>query len=520
MPLLFRSSQSDSVRLSDLIQNPRMSGLAFESAEVLESLHRDYERWTELKWDLLCPKACASGLESPSSPLCSLIELGRERRKGTQRELRQIRNRRIQAGVQSMRKAKLKELEDLSESDLISVFRKLPRYRDVHKAASLAITQETCLPSALFLAFGIRMEAEFPKQEFKDKTTHFYERAIQCGNDASAVQAAYRLGLMQIWEENYEKADSILSRIQDHPLVSDFRMRTLYWRNYCARKLGRIGQQFHLSDLLVREYPLSLHALLVPASEGELQEPWDYHSDPEVHLRSTVDPSLTPWIQTIEFLISKGHVSTAEALLERAQNRALKTEPSFQIYWATLLQRLGNELNSFQLLASAFKMDSDLLSENTLGLMYPLIRWEEVEELSQTLDPFLVLSIIRQESAFDEDARSPAGAQGLMQLQPPTARRFQRVSKRQLYDPRVNIKIGVTYFSYLLQQNQGEAGFALAAYNAGPQRMKQWLKRYPIENRILFFDLLPIRETRDYVSSIARNYFWYHRLYGYKRKKP
>jgi soluble lytic murein transglycosylase len=65
-----------------------------------------------------------------------------------------------------------------------------------------------------------------------------------------------------------------------------------------------------------------------------------------------------------------------------------------------------------------------------------------------------------------------------------------------------------------LKVHQGETELALAAYNAGPERVKQWLKRYPIKNRLLFLDFLPIRETREYVSSITRNYYWYLKIYG------
>jgi soluble lytic murein transglycosylase len=74
--------------------------------------------------------------------------------------------------------------------------------------------------------------------------------------------------------------------------------------------------------------------------------------------------------------------------------------------------------------------------------------------------------------------------------------------------------LGVKFFSSLLDRFSGDAELALAAYNAGPERVDSWLKRYPVANRALFVDLIPFRETRDYVSLIARNYYWYQALYG------
>ena len=70
------------------------------------------------------------------------------------------------------------------------------------------------------------------------------------------------------------------------------------------------------------------------------------------------------------------------------------------------------------------------------------------------------------------------------------------------------------YLRKRLAQYNGDVELTLAAYNAGFSRVDDWKRRYPTENRILFLDLIPFRETRDYVSSILRNYYWYTKLYG------
>jgi soluble lytic murein transglycosylase len=96
---------------------------------------------------------------------------------------------------------------------------------------------------------------------------------------------------------------------------------------------------------------------------------------------------------------------------------------------------------------------------------------------------------------------------------PTTAKKIAKIrSIRELFNPSTNIQVGSKYFSSLMRTYGGDAELALAAYNAGPHRVDQWIKRYPVKDRILFLDLIPFKETREYVAAIARNYFWYVRL--------
>ena len=146
--------------------------------------------------------------------------------------------------------------------------------------------------------------------------------------------------------------------------------------------------------------------------------------------------------------------------------------------------------------------------------MYPLDYFPLVKELSDSVDPYLMQGLIRQESAFNPDARSPVGARGLMQIEPSTARNMESVRPNQLFLPKTNIRLGIRYFKMLLKRYPEEPELALAAYNAGPGKISYWKQRFSTDNRLLFLDLLPLRETRDYVTSIGRNYFWYKTLYA------
>lgn len=132
----------------------------------------------------------------------------------------------------------------------------------------------------------------------------------------------------------------------------------------------------------------------------------------------------------------------------------------------------------------------------------------------------LVLAVVRQESAFDTRARSSAGALGLMQVMPATARLVARqinvgYSRDKLTgDPNYNLKIGRAYLDQLLKSYDGSLPMALAAYNAGPYRIKKWVKKYgdprrSLDHAIDWIETIPIYETRNYVQRVMENLMVY-----------
>ncbi|WP_151172235.1 transglycosylase SLT domain-containing protein [Pseudoalteromonas ruthenica] len=126
------------------------------------------------------------------------------------------------------------------------------------------------------------------------------------------------------------------------------------------------------------------------------------------------------------------------------------------------------------------------------------------------------IAIARRESSFAPDARSRANARGLMQLLPSTAKYINRstVSSRRLYEPSTNINLGTKYLKYLEGKTNGNQVLATASYNAGYHRVRKWLpdQAMPAE---LWIELIPYRETRDYV----KNVFAYRQVYLTKQGK-
>ena len=130
--------------------------------------------------------------------------------------------------------------------------------------------------------------------------------------------------------------------------------------------------------------------------------------------------------------------------------------------------------------------------------------------------PELILSIIRQESEFDSKANSYVGARGMMQLMKFTAKVVAKQAKmpysisRLTSDPVYNVKLGSYYFDSLLDNYNGVFPFALAAYNAGPKRVKTWrrVNGDPSKNQLSYIDwieLIRFKETRNYVQRVLEN---------------
>jgi soluble lytic murein transglycosylase len=158
----------------------------------------------------------------------------------------------------------------------------------------------------------------------------------------------------------------------------------------------------------------------------------------------------------------------------------------------------------------------------TYRLLYPRQFEDHLETQSAEagLDPLLVAALIRQESSWETRARSRVGAVGLMQVMPATGRLIARSLRvrgwhaEQLYQPETNLRFGTWYLGQTLRQFGGDLPRALAAYNAGGSRIREWATGPAATDSELFVERIDLRETRDYVRIIQRNLALYRALYG------
>jgi soluble lytic murein transglycosylase len=168
-----------------------------------------------------------------------------------------------------------------------------------------------------------------------------------------------------------------------------------------------------------------------------------------------------------------------------------------------------------------FAVDIPALPRSYWEALFPRAYWSDLKRYSvrNELDPFLVASLVRQESEFNAGAISHANAVGLMQLLPKTGKlvakqeKMRRFSPNQLLTPGVNLQLGTRYFRSMVDKF-GSFEYALAAYNAGSDRVEDWLAQGKFRDPQEFVESIPFTETREYVQAIMRNAAVYRQLYG------
>jgi soluble lytic murein transglycosylase len=151
--------------------------------------------------------------------------------------------------------------------------------------------------------------------------------------------------------------------------------------------------------------------------------------------------------------------------------------------------------------------------------LYPFPYMETIEQWAQQrqLNPMLVIALIRQESRFEPEIESSAGAIGLMQVIPETADWVaKQVSLKDysLKNPVDNINIGTWYLDYTHREYTNNSMLAVASYNAGPGSVADWIKKYGLDDPDRFVEEIPYPETRGYVESVLGNYWNYLRIYN------
>ncbi len=153
--------------------------------------------------------------------------------------------------------------------------------------------------------------------------------------------------------------------------------------------------------------------------------------------------------------------------------------------------------------------------------LFPKPFWGDLKRYSSSnaLDPYLVASLIRQESAFNPNAVSRANAVGLMQLLPKVGKsvakqeKLKKFNPQQLFTPAINMQLGTRYFRIMVDKFDSFE-YALAAYNAGSDRVQDWMGQGKYRDPQEFVESIPFTETREYVQNIMRNANVYRQLYG------
>ena len=212
--------------------------------------------------------------------------------------------------------------------------------------------------------------------------------------------------------------------------------------------------------------------------------------------------------------IALGQVGRLDSAESEIRKLAARAEPPLAHALVALAQKLDLPAAQMRVAQRLRIMDG----RRHDGAMFPIPSWSQSADIE--VDPALLLAITRAESAFNRKAVSGAGARGLMQIMPSTARDMAKRNaglrykgKYHLHDPMTNIRFGQAYIQWLNETDLvgDNLMYMLMAYNAGPKRVQRWRKEFREigDDPILFLESIPIRETRNYVKKVMANLWAY-----------
>lgn len=342
------------------------------------------------------------------------------------------------------------------------------------------------------------------------------------GDGQPREDAAWRAAWIYYLRKDDKNANAAFKRIASGKNNTRWRAAALYWQ---ARTAARMEQKEEAKQLFLAVLRDPEETYYRGAAAGWLQRlggAVEEKKPAEPTIATITPPPLTP--------SQSFHFSRAQELSELAMNAQavaeldeVKTLGAEELSLRLLLMREYARNGGYaRSVALAHQVQFPRSSEELARYRYPLAYWDMVQKLAKEngIDPHLVVSLIRQESLFDPKAVSPAAAIGLMQLLHSTATRTAaRASlppppREKLFEPEVNLALGIHHLKELLQKYSNSLIKAIAAYNAGENAVSRWETQLAAADDDEFIERIPYPETQLYVKLVLRNLRVYRTLYG------
>jgi soluble lytic murein transglycosylase len=365
------------------------------------------------------------------------------------------------------------------------------------------------------------------------QATYHYSLLVQMFPSSTyAASAHWRAAWMNYRIRNYSEAARLMDeQIKGYPAGIEV-PSALYWRgriyedeehnfaqavNY-YRALESSYVNYYYADLARKRLSVlnaqvstpvapaavlsSVRKLEIPDLTGELPENDPHLIKARLLANAALNEYIGPEIQASETSSEWGALGQAEIYASYGEyTRALQS-----------MKRSG---------ISFFALPIDQVPMVYWRLLFPQPYWSELVSNSgeNGLDPYLVASLIRQESEFNPGAVSRADAYGLMQLLPSVGKSLAKKQKMkgfttaQLLNPSVNLRLGTINLRQVLDRFGGQQEYALAAYNAGDTPVRQWMSSGDYKDIAEYVESIPYTETREYVQAILRNRQMYRALY-------
>ena len=362
-----------------------------------------------------------------------------------------------------------------------------------------------------------------------DEAVATYRDAIQAGANANQrAEALWRTGWIHYRngrrQEALERFDELLKEGRNDP---QWIMQVMYWR---ARALdrqedSRAPEAYHqVCRHYVRTYycHLAKGHVAVTDSIPVAVSPADDTGSPATDHRAEIERD-QHYRRAQELKLLKRESDAARELSSLTERYGRDRNGAATL--SRLLSDAGAHSEALRLARLNFRDSLERgggpVPPALWSVAYPVVYLPAIRlNAGPRLDPYLVAAIIREESQYDARAVSRAGALGLMQLMPETARSMARrlggpdVVRDDLFNQDINIRYGTRYLEQLVEQFSGNVVYAVAAYNAGPFAVSSWVAKNGAADLEEFVEMIPYQETRQYVKRVLRSYWEYRRLSG------
>ncbi len=332
--------------------------------------------------------------------------------------------------------------------------------------------------------------------------------------------------------KKYPEATAAFQQMKEKVKDPSDKARASFWLSRCLQnqRQTEMAQQERL--WLSQNDPLGYYGLLAYREMKISMPPLKFEKSEELNLSLLSLNEIAPKQKmAAEWLIALGEKSFAEknlnAIFDDLKKRNITRDQTWLVVTSSYA-RAGLYLPLFSALGNLNPSVKDDLMKAHPDLLFPLPYQDLVKqaEVQSGTPAAFMYSIIRQESAFNPEARSPVDALGLMQLLPSVAKKIAQSKKLpyseadDLFKPEVNIPLGAFELKTLMSKYKDQFVLATAAYNASGRAIKGWLNNRGREDVVEFIEEIPYEETRTYIKLVMRNYAFYERLLNKNQATP
>jgi soluble lytic murein transglycosylase len=330
----------------------------------------------------------------------------------------------------------------------------------------------------------------------------------------AAAASLWRLGWLAYSKRDAQGAQRSWTRLADLGSAGAYRMPALYWSARAREQAGG-GGAADLYNQILAEAPRSYYGMLAAARLGRAREggvSGQIALPPEPREALTDDSGFARVVLLRRINLVEEAAAELEDVVQAAVSDPVRLYGLAGVYVEVERYHMALRImrRHFQSLAAT---GDPTLPRAFWEMFYPYAWRDEVRDAAQRqgIDPYLVAAVVREESSYYPRATSRAGARGLMQLMPATARLMAPTGD--LEDPVFNIELGTRFLAGLMREFN-DPRLALAAYNAGPNRVRQWLTARRSDDMEAFVEQIPFDETRLYVKKVVLAWDEYRRIYG------